>query len=562
MERLGRYLIDGHIGEGAMADVFRAHDPGIGRTVAMKVLKSDYRRDPAICARFLREARAAGALSHPNIATIYDVGEADGVPYIAMELIEGRPLDLVLQSDGRMPFERVLALGSQLSDALAYAHARGVVHRDVKPSNILLSLDGRLAKLVDFGVARVGDADSGPENGHLERTQAGQMIGTPRYMSPEQALGLPVDHRSDLFSLGAVLYEMITGKIAFGASGLATLALQIAQEKVAPLEQAAADCPSGFRQMIEKLLAKKPDQRFASGEQLSAAFRRELAALSAEDTVVRRGVSLRIKLPLVLVSITLIALVLSTSLIMSRQKRALEHMAITSGETIATFVTKNAAVLVADNAGLPAPEQDWAPLQAFVAAAAQDSGIDSMTVVDSNGIVRASSDGKGVGQAYRIHSGEKPMARPAGASVVQVGAEDAQGGGIRFVRPIRYAGAQFGSIDLVLRRNALDSAIANARALLFGLVALVMLVVIVIGYLSGAMVTRPLHRLARAMDDAGEKGFALRISHRRRDEIGALFDAFNRTAAVIEPQLAGKSVESGLALEATCIITSSRKEAA
>ena len=221
MEKLGRYRIEARIGEGAMADVFRAHDPDIGRVVAIKALKPDYRRDPELGARFLREARAAGALNHPNIATIYDVGEADGVPYIAMELIEGLPIDAVLQAQGRMPFERVLALGVQLSGALAYAHSLGIVHRDVKPSNILLAADGKTAKLLDFGVARIGESE-----GQLARTQAGQMIGTPRYMSPEQALGLPVDPRSDLFSLGAVLYEMLTGKSAFDATGLATLALQ------------------------------------------------------------------------------------------------------------------------------------------------------------------------------------------------------------------------------------------------------------------------------------------------------------------------------------------------
>jgi len=562
MEKLGRYLIDGHIGEGAMADVFRAHDPQIGRTVAMKVLKAEYRRDPAIGERFLREARAAGALSHPNIATIFDVGEADGVPYIAMELIEGRPLDLVLQSDGRMPFERVLALGVQLSEALAYAHERGVVHRDIKPSNILLSGDGRFAKLLDFGVARIGDKAGEMGGRDLERTQAGQMIGTPRYMSPEQALGLPVDHRSDLFSLGAVLYEMITGKVAFGASGLATLALQIAQEKVAPIDRSAADCPPGLRQTIEKLLAKKPEHRFASGSLLSQALNRELGALGADDTVARRGLSLRVKLPLVLVGITLIALLFSISTILSRQQHALEHMAITSGETIATFVTKNAAVLVADNAGLPPAEQDWAPLQAFVAAAAQDSGVRSMTVVDANGIVRAASDGQRVGQAYSRHGGEKIMAASDGSAVTAAESDASKGSGIRFVRPIRYAGADFGSIDLVLRRTALDNAIANTRALLLGLAGLVMLIVLVIGYLSGAMVARPLRRMARSMDEAAQKGFALRISHRRRDEIGALFDAFNRTAAIVEPQLAGQASSAQPALDATCILPASDRAAA
>lgn len=550
MEKLGRYRIEARIGEGAMADVFRAHDPDIGRTVAIKALKPDYRRDPELGARFLREARAAGALNHPHIATIYDVGEADGVPYIAMELVEGRPLDAVLQAQGRMPFERVLALGAQLADALAWAHAQGVIHRDVKPSNILLSADGTTAKLLDFGVARMGDVD-----GQLARTQAGQMIGTPRYMSPEQALGLPVDARSDLFSLGAVLYEMVTGKVAFDASGLATLALQIAQEKVAPIERSAADCPPGLRQIVEKLLAKKPDQRFAGGAQLVQALRRESAALATEDAVTRRGLSLRVKLPLALVSITLVALLLSISTILTRQQRALEHMAIASGETIATFVTKNAAVLLADNAGLPPEQQDWAPLQAFVTAASQDGGVRGIVVVDASGTIRAASDGGRVGQRYTAPAGEQRLSDSV------TNAPDGQGGALRFVRPIRYAGADFGSVDIRLPRTSLDAAMANARTLMIALAGVIMLVVLAIGYLSGALVVRPLRRLLTSFDEAREQGFALRISHRRRDEIGALFDGFNRLAAAIEPRLHGAAPVEEPALDATCIQPAPRRAA-
>lgn len=546
MEKLGRYRIEARIGEGAMADVFRAHDPDIGRVVAIKALKPDYRRDPELGARFLREARAAGALNHPNIATIYDVGEADGVPYIAMELIEGRPLDTVLQAQGRMPFERVLALGAQLAAALAYAHSLGIVHRDVKPSNILLSSDGKTVKLLDFGVARIGESD-----GQLARTQAGQMIGTPRYMSPEQALGLPVDPRSDLFSLGAVLYEMVTGRTAFDATGLATLALQIAQEKVTPIERTAADCPPGLRQIIDKLLAKKPDQRFADGGQLLQALDRESAALRAEDAVVRRGLSLRVKLPLALVSITLVALLLSISTILTRQQRALENMAIASGETIATFVTKNAAVLLADNAGLPPEQQDWAPLQAFVAAASQDGGVRGIVVTDASGTIRAASDGRRVGQRYVAPAGEARLSVP-GRPVV-TSAVEAKGGALRFVRPIRYAGADFGGVDILLPRTALDAAMANARTLLIVLASIIMLVVSVIGYMSGAMVVRPLRRLQQSFDEARANGFALRISHRRRDEIGGLFDGFNRLAAEIEPRLHGTQTLEEPALDATCI---------
>ncbi|WP_097065079.1 serine/threonine-protein kinase [Sphingomonas guangdongensis] len=530
---LGRYRIDGRLGEGAMADVYRAHDPGIGRTVAIKVLKPEYSRDPELGARFLREARAAGVLSHPNIATIYDVGEAEGAPYIAMELIEGQPLDALLQANGRLPYERVLEIGRQLASALAYAHAGGVVHRDVKPSNILVSADGRTAKLLDFGVARVGDLDQGGAEKQLGRTQVGQLIGTPRYMSPEQALGLPVDHRSDLFSLGVVLYEMVTGKVAFPGTSIATLAIQIAQEKVEPIDRSAADCPPGMRFIIDKLLAKKPEARFADGLALEAALAREIAA-QAEAPIGRRGLPLRVKLPAALALVTALALSACILFGLQREKDALERLAIAAGSTTATFVTQNAAVLAADNAGLPAEQQDWSALQAFAAAAARDNTIRDLVVVDAAGVVRAASTPRLVGTRYARPYGEPALsgARPATAA-----RDVGHGAGIRFVQPITYAGANFGTVDLVMKRTALDAAMDAARTSLLILAGIVMLVVLVIGYLSGAMVARPLARLRGALDDAARSGFALRISHRRRDEFGAAFDAFNRAAATIEARV-------------------------
>jgi serine/threonine-protein kinase len=553
-EMLGRYRLEGRLGEGAMADVFRAHDPGIGRTVAIKVLKPEYARDPELGARFLREARAAGALNHPNIATIYDVGEADGVAYIAMELVEGQSLEAVLQAQGRLPYERVLALGQQLAGALHYAHKAGVVHRDVKPSNILLSGDGRTAKLLDFGVARIGEVDVSGVDGRLARTQVGQMIGTPRYMSPEQALGVAADGRSDLFSLGAVLYEMVTGKVAFPGTGLATLALQIAQEPVEPIARAVADCPPGLRFVIEKLLAKKPQQRFPDAEAVVQALGRELAA-TAEVTPGRRGLPLRVKLPLALVSVTALALTASVSAILGQQQRTLEQMAVVSGQSIAAFVTGNTAVLAADNAGLPPEQQDWTALQAFVASASRDREIRDMVVADTGGIVRAAADGRLIGTRYRPSAGETSFGGDTGVTNAP---DRGTGAGLRFVSPIRYAGARFGTVDLVLRRTALDVAIQNARLLLIALSALVMTVVMIVGYLSGAMVARPLARLRRALDEAAASDFALRISHRRRDEFGATFDAFNRAAAAVEPHLAGTGMEAEIAARATQIASPAR----
>jgi serine/threonine-protein kinase len=546
MTAIGRYEVLGRLGEGAMADVYRAHDPGIGRVVAIKVLKPEYARNAEIGQRFLREARAAGALNHPHIATVHDVGEADGVAYLAMELIEGRPLDAVIEAQGRIPHERVLLLARQLADALGYAHRAGVVHRDVKPSNILLSEDGRTAKLLDFGVARLGDADPAS----LAKTQVGQLIGTPRYMSPEQALGLPVDGRADLFSLGVVLYEMVTGRVAFAGTSLATLAIQIAQDKVESIDRSTADCPPGLRFIIDKLLCKKPEARFPNGEALVAAIDREIgAAKDVEPT--RRGLPLRLKLPLALAAVTAVALGGSVWAIQGRERVALERMAVVSGETIATFVTGNAAVTAADNAGLPPEQQDWSALQAFAATAARDRGVREIVVADAAGVVRASSRPELLGRRYSAPARE---ARVEGAATpVTVAPDRGAGAGLRLVRPIRYAGAAFGTVDLVLRREALDGALATSRALLTALSVIVTLAVLLVGYLSGAFVAKPLRRLRDALDDAPAAGFGLRISHGRRDEFGAAFDSFNRAAAAVEPQLTGAPVPGEASVLATRI---------
>ncbi|WP_379923223.1 protein kinase [Erythrobacter sp. R86502] len=515
-DQLGRYRIQALIGQGAMADVYRAQDPEIGRTVAIKVLKPEYTRDAQLGARFLREARAAGALSHPHIATIYDVGDVGGAAYIAMELIDGEPLDTLLQRQGRLPSERVLLLARQLADALAYAHRAGIVHRDVKPSNIMVCSDGQTAKLLDFGVARVGEVDPAS----LARTQMGQLLGTPRYMSPEQALGLPVDHRSDLFSLGVVLYEMVTGKIAFPGGSLATLAIQIAQEKVAPIGEVSADCPAGLRAIIDRLLAKKPENRFADGVSLVAAIDRELAAERDEGSE-RRGRSMRFALPVALVSVTAMALAASVYFISERETQLFERMAAASGASIAAFVTDNAAVTVVDNAGLPAAEQNWTALQAFVVTASDAEDVRRIIIADNGGTIRAATNAALIGTAYRAPSKAETASE-----------------GMRFVRPINYANVRFGMVDLVLDRSPLDQAIATSRTLMMVLSSLIMALVLVVGYLSGVLVARPLRRLRRALEEASKGDFSVRLTHKRNDEFGDTFDAFNRFAAEAEARAA------------------------
>jgi hypothetical protein len=254
---LGRYRILGELGRGAMGTVYRALDPLIEREVAVKTLNPDLPQEliAEVRERFLREAKSAGRLNHPNIVTIFDVGEQDGIAYMAMELLEGRSLQQILNESPRLPFQTVADLVAQIADALDRAQQLGIVHRDVKPANVVVSSSGH-AKLTDFGVAYVPASTM---------TQTGAMIGSPRYMSPEQVLGLPVDPRADIFSLGVVLYEMLAGRSPFVRAGDTTifaLINRIAAEPHAPVTQVDASIPAAFDVILGKALAKKPENRY------------------------------------------------------------------------------------------------------------------------------------------------------------------------------------------------------------------------------------------------------------------------------------------------------------
>lgn len=532
-----------------MAEVFRAFDPEIGRDLAVKVLKGEFRENAQYAARFLREAKAAGALSHPNIVTIYDVGQDGGYPYIAMELLEGEPLDAVLERYGRLPADDVLSIGLQLVDALSYAHGLGVVHRDIKPSNIVLAPDGRGVKILDFGIARVAEAHV--DEAETLRTQAGQVLGTPRYMSPEQALGQEIDGRSDLFSTGTVLYELLTGRRAFDGSSAATLALQITQQDPPPIADFAPDAPRGLQFIIGKLMAKRPDRRFADGAQAAEAFRREQGALAAargEARATKRRLPLQVRLSMLMAVITGAVLLAGSTLVVQRQYQAMEQMALTSGTAVAAFVASNVALQAADNASLPPAERDWLPVEAFVKSAVADPNIKRLSVVDAEGVVRASSDPALLGRPHQGFGAEPVLQSRDGTTVTLAGAEGAQD--LRFVRPITYAGRDFGLVDVRLSKADLDAAARLSRMLLLALGLIIVGTVIGTSYAVVRALARPVQRLKGALDRAADGDFDFRLSHNRSDEFGELFDSFNRLAATVEARLEPAAQARAAELEA------------
>src|SRR5262245_11942119 len=265
-QQLGRYTILEEIGRGGMARVFRAQDTLLQRTVALKVLAPQLAVDPEFARRFEREAVTAANLRHPNIVTIFDVGEHNGLRYIAMEYVRGRSLHTILEEHGALGLSYAVGIVAPVAAALDYAHNQGAVHRDVKPHNIMIDSDGRVL-LTDFGIAQA------PESSGGERlTRTGIFMGTPEYISPEQASAQRVDGRSDLYSLGIATYEIITGKVPFSG---ATPQLIVAHAQNAPPPPSKVDPsqPLELDVVMARILAKRPEQRFGSGAAFVEALR-------------------------------------------------------------------------------------------------------------------------------------------------------------------------------------------------------------------------------------------------------------------------------------------------
>src|SRR5688500_15619465 len=261
-KKIGRYKILGELGRGAMGIVYRAQDPALDRVVALKtiILADDAEGREEYQKRFFLEAKAAGKLTHPSIVTTYDFGEQDGVAYLAMELLEGTDLRTRLK-EGALPPAEAVEVARQVAEGLGFAHERGIVHRDVKPGNIMLLERGR-AKIMDFGLARMRAAD--------HKTVTGMVLGTPKYMSPEQVAGSPVDQRSDLFSLGIVLYEMLTGGRLFGAEDMTQIMHNVTYQEHEPPTRLKPELPAMLDFVVARALKKDPASRYQDAAELAA----------------------------------------------------------------------------------------------------------------------------------------------------------------------------------------------------------------------------------------------------------------------------------------------------
>jgi len=283
MEKIGRYEIMEETGRGGMGIVYKAHDPMIGRSVCIKLIslpnhiKGKKRED--VLRRFRREAQAAGRLSHPNILTIYDVGEDNGLPFIAMELLSGKTLEKHLEEKGRLSIEEAKGILAQACNGLEFAHSHGVVHRDIKPSNIFL-MDSGQVKVMDFGIAILPDS---------EATDTSHILGSPSYIAPEYVRGDTVDHRADIFSLGVVLYQILTGEKPFRGENMAAILQKIVAEDPVPPSQLRPSLPGGCDIVSLKALQKDPAKRYQRATEMARDFS------GVEELRSRAGMSLEVK---------------------------------------------------------------------------------------------------------------------------------------------------------------------------------------------------------------------------------------------------------------------------
>jgi serine/threonine protein kinase len=269
VKQISRYEILSELGRGAMGVVFKAQDPLIGRLIALKTITASVADDPGLLERFRREAKAAGALQHPNIVTIYEMGESDGAPFIAMEYIEGESLAALIERRAPIPLAQKVGYLVQTCRALQYAHRRGVIHRDIKPANIMVTLEGEV-KVVDFGIARLADAS---------KTQTGTLLGTLAYLSPQQIRGKGGNALSDIWSLGIVLYELLAGRRPFQGENHAALMLSIMHNDPVPLRELLAGCPPQLDTISQRALAKDETVRYQSMEELLLELKSAWAAL-------------------------------------------------------------------------------------------------------------------------------------------------------------------------------------------------------------------------------------------------------------------------------------------
>ena len=521
MERVGRYQIRAGIGEGAMAKVFRAYDPDIDRELAIKVLKAQLRGDSEYHVRFLREAKGAGVLSHPNIVTVFDVGDDGGHPYIAMELIEGPTLSDLVQGNKPLPTRTVVEVGIQLVRALDYAHKKGIVHRDVKPGNIMMVKDTITIKVADFGICRIDNSDA------TQATQVGNVLGTPNYMSPEQVLGEKVDSRSDLFSAGVVLYQLLTGHLPFDGETLISVAYKITKTEPPSLDKVRPDLPLSLRRIVERSLKKQPEKRFQTGEEFAAALSGVAHELQAAEDRKGRGrrIPLGVRWAVMMAALVATTMTITAAFLYQQQYQAMLDQVKGYGGSLAKFMATQNAV--------PLLSEDWAAIDVFIQETISRQDFNYILVADDKGVIRGSNDIDKINEKYAPLNALPMSSRDPGVKVQSHKLADGREV-LDFAAPILFQAKEIGEVHLGIYQAPLN-AVANLVLVLLGILTLVTSAAGAVGvYLLARRLQGPIHVMTNSLAELGKGRYDYRIAESRKDEFGELYAAFDKTAAALE----------------------------
>ena len=514
---LGRYEIRSELGSGAMATVYRAFDPEIKRDLAIKVLRAELAEDEEHRERFLREAHSAGSLNHDNIVQIFDIGETNNHPYIAMEILEGRTLQDILAESGTYSVEDAISVGIDLAKGLSEAHSKGVVHRDIKPSNIVITNNGRV-KITDFGIARLESLGDG------DRTRIGTQIGTPRYMSPEQVRArADIDGRSDLFSLGVILYQMLSGKQPFDGPTEGAVFVSIAQDEPDPLKVLLPDIPTALDKVVSKLLRKDPTKRYQTGTRLEEDLKTVLRSVRAHrrQDEERKVTPLRLKWTAVIGGALTIAMILGLSILQKRQRQEMAQLSYEYGSSLSNFIARESIE--------PIQLGIWAAIEVYVEQTSERQDLVSLDIIGPDNIVRGSTDAARVGQAFSVEGVGEPSALIDNTQIFEQETVKGQSSFLS-VTPIESRGRTLGQVRLAMPLDRVENLSSLAKWMMTVLAFVVIGIASMFAYIMANQLTQPIIALREAISHLISSGFVYRIEGTRNDEFGVVFEEFNNMA--------------------------------
>lgn len=516
MERIGRYRIERELGRGSMSIVYEAFDPHINRHLAVKVLRERYARDLKSRQRFLREARSAGGLSHANIVTVFDVGQHEGLPYLVMERLRGQSLEEYLEDGGQLETREVLNIGIQLAGALQYAHDRGVIHRDVKPSNIYFDPQSGLVKLVDFGIAAITDAQrsSGGADGD-------NIVGTPRYMAPEQIQGHELDGRADLYSLGVVLYRLLAGSAPFQAESMGSLIHQIVHRPPPTLEPQDDNTPVDLIDLVNRTLGKDPEARPASGSMVLEELQEIRADMERGLLNTFRGRSGAWRWPAALGLALVLVLGGGLTWVYHAQTAAMTESTYGYGDALTSVIARETAeAMMLDDA---------TALSNLVSDFSVNPRVSYLHVIGRDGRVQASTD------PY-LQGEPRPELQRAVIEREQGGVRllSRQDGRLEFRTPIRFQAHRMGEVQLGVDASELESA-ARTTLMMLAVVFVVTLIVVGIGFsLMIGRQHRSLQRLSRGLQRLARGQYEARLEAGGPEPFVSAYQHFNDLANRLE----------------------------